>query len=261
MRNRFSTALVTLTLISSVFAAVGVSAEPTEEAKKSFNAAVEAVKTGNAAAAVTAYEEAVKASPDYLQAHINVGAIYYEQGKLAEATTHLEAAVKLDSTSADAYRNLGLVHTQAGKFDEATAAFTRLNAFDPKSAASGWSALGAAKKKKGDTVGAKAAYEMAIKADPGDAKTLYNLGNMQKDANQFDEAIATYKKAIAANPKYIEAYYNLAISSHQLDMENCVTDYEAFLKAAQGSSKWKSKVAEVQGIVKQIKDYLAAKGE
>src|SRR3990172_4859439 len=104
MRNRFSTALVTLTLTTSVFAASGFTAEPTEEAKKSFNTAVEAVKTGNAAAAVTAYEEAVKASPDYLQAHINVGAIYYEQGKLAEATTHLEAAVKLDSTSADAYR-------------------------------------------------------------------------------------------------------------------------------------------------------------
>ncbi len=121
--------------------------------------------------------------------------------------------------------------------------------------------MGAAKKKKGDVAGAKSAYETAIKADPSDSKSYYNLGNIQKDANQFEEAIATYKKAIAANPKYIEAYYNLAIASHSLDMDNCVPDYEAFLKVAQGSSKWKSKVTEVQGIVKQIKDYLATKGE
>lgn len=261
MRNRISTLLAAFGLISGVFAAAGVSAEPSEEAKKSFNTAVEAVKAGNTAAAITAYEEAVKLSPDYLQAHINVGAIYYEQGKLTEAATHLEAAVKLDTMSADAYKNLGLVHTQAGKFDEATAAFTRLNTLDAKASASGWAALGAAKKKKGDTAGARAAYEMALKADPSDSKTLYNLGNIQKDANQFEEAIATYKKAIAANPKYIEAYYNLAIASHSLDMDNCVADYEAFLKVAAGSSKWKTKVTEVQGIVKQIKDYLATKGE
>lgn len=261
MRKRFSTVLVALGLISGVFAAAGFSAEPTEEAKKSYNTAVEAVKAGNAAAAITAYEEAIKASPDYLQAHINVGAIYYEQGKLPEASSHLEAAIKLDSMNADAYKNLGLVHTQAGEFDKASAAFTRLNTLDAKGAASGWAALGAAKKKKGDTAGAKSAYETAVKLDPADSKSYYNLGNIQKDANQFDEAIATYKKAIAANPKYVEAYYNLAISSHQLDMEKCVADYEAFLKVAQGSNKWKSKVTEVQGIVKQIKDYIAAKGE
>ncbi len=261
MRIRLSTLLAAFGLISGVFAAAAFSAEPTEEAKKSFNAAIEAVKAGNNAAAITAYEEAVKASPDYLQAHINVGALYYEAGKLTEAASHLQEAVKLDSMSADAFKNLGLVHTQAGKFDAATAAFTRVAVLDPKSAASGWSALGAAKKKKGDTAGAKAAYELALKADPDDSKTLYNLGNIHKDAQQFEEAIATYKKAIAANPKYTEAYYNLAISSHSLDMDNCVADYEAFLKAAGTSSKWKSKVTEVQGIVKQIKEYLATKGE
>lgn len=261
MGKRLSTVLVACGLVSGVFAAAGFSAEPTEEAKKSFNAAVEAVKAGNTAAAITSYEDAIKASPDYLQAHINVGAIYYEQGKLPEAAGHLEAAIKLDSMNADAYKNLGLVHTQAGEFDKASVAFTHLNTIDPKAAASGWSALGAAKKKKGDTAGAKGAYETAVKLDPTDSKAFYNLGNIQKDANQFEDAIATYKKAIAANPKYVEAYYNLAISSHQLDMENCVADYEAFLKVAQGSSKWKGKVTEVQGIVKQIKDYLAAKGE
>ena len=262
MRNRLSTVLAAFSLIAGVFAASFVSAaEPTEAAKTSFNTAVEAAKAGNATAAIAAYEEAIKASPDYLQAHINVGAIYYEQGKLPEAANHLESAIKLDSMNADAYKNLGLVHTQAGAFDKAATAFTRLNSIDAKAAASGWAALGAAKKKKGDVPGAKSAYETAVKLDPSDYKTLYNLGNIQKDASQFDDAIATYRKSIAANPKYIEAYYNLAISSHQLDMENCVADYEAFLKVAQGSGKWKSKVTEVQGIVKQIKDYLAAKGE
>jgi len=256
-----SSMIPALFLVMLVVALAGPTwAAPTEDAKKAYNSGLEAAKAGKTDSAIVYYESAVKLSPDYLDAHINVGAIYYQKGQLDLAATHLKAAVALDSTSADAYKNLGLVYVQDSKFDDATAAINRLNGLDPKKASAVWAAMGQAKKKKGDADGATQAYQQAIKSDPTDSKSYYNLGNIQKDGSQFADAIASYRKAIAQNPKFIEAYYNLAISSHQLDMDHCVPDYDAFLKVAAGSPKWKSKVTEVQGIVKQIKDYLATKG-
>ncbi len=261
MCKRLSTVLAAFGLISGVFAEAGMSAEPSEEAKKCFNTAVEAVKASDTTRAISSYEEAIKASPEYLDAHVNVGAIYYAQGKVDLAASHIEAAARIDSTNAKNFKDLGTLYTQAGKFDQASAALSKLAPLDPTSAASGWFALGGAKKKKGDVAGARSSYELAAKLDPSDSKPLYNLGNIHKDAREFVEAIAMYKRAIAVNPKYVDAYYNLAISSHTLDMDKCVPDYEAFLKVAQGKTSWKAKVTEVQGIVKQIKDYLATKGE
>jgi tetratricopeptide (TPR) repeat protein len=246
--------------VAVVLIPVWAQAEITDQAKRDFNRGVELSKAGQADSAIAAYEAAVKASPDYLQAHINAGALYYEKGQLSNAAAHLKAAVALDSTSADAYKNLGLVHVQAGEFDAAAGVLTRLTQLDPKKAAAGWAALGQAKKKKGDAQGAMEAYNKAVKADPTDHKAFYNIGNIQKDAGRFAEAIASYRKAIAVNPKYIEAYYNLAIASHQMDQDQCIPDYQAFLKVAQGTSKWKTKCTEVEKIVKDITAYLDSKG-
>jgi tetratricopeptide (TPR) repeat protein len=230
-----------------------VRAEVTEQAKKEFNRGVELAKAGKADSAIVAYEAAVAASPDYLQAHINVGALYYEKKQYADAARHLQAAVTLDSTNAEANKSLALVQTQAKEYDAAVASFQRLLRLDPKDAGS-WASLGQVYKKKGDNKSALDAYGRAIALDPKDYKSHYNIGNIHQGAQRFDEAIAEYRQAITINPKYIEAYYNLAISSHQLDQAKCIPDYEAFLKVARGSSRWTAKVAEVDKIVKQIRE-------
>lgn len=226
-------------------------AEITEDAKKDFNRGVELSKANQPDSAIAAYEAAIAKSPDYLQAHINVGALYYDKKQLADAARHLKAAVALDSTSAEAYKSLGLIHLQAKDYDASIAAFQRLLVLDPKSQGA-WASLAQALKGKGDSKGAIDAYTHAAQSDPKDPRPYYNVGNIHQSAGRFADAIAAYKKSIAADPKFIEAYYNLAISSQQLDQDKCVPDYQAFVKVAQGSAKWKSKVAEVQKIVDAI---------
>ena len=250
MRKTFAAAVGVLAV---VLAAMTARAEPSEEAKKEFNRAVGLVKEGKADSAISAYEAAIKQTPDYLDAHVNVGALYYEKKQLTDAASHLEAALKLDSTNADAYKTLGLVYVQTDKLDQAMATFTKLGTLDAKKSAAGWVALGQAKKKKGDTAGALDAYNKAVKADPSDSRTLYNMGNLHMGAQHYEDAIASYRKAMAVNPKYTEAYYNLAICSNTLDESKCVADYEAFLKVAGTGSKWKTQVAAAQAKVKELK--------
>jgi len=253
IRSGRHAALVVVGALCLFLAPTLVRAEITEQAKKDFNRGLELAKAGKADSAIAAYEAALAVSPDYLQAHINVGALYYEKKQLADAARHLQAAVALDSTSVEAGKSLALVQMQAKEYDAAVASFQRVLRLDPKDGGS-WASLGQVYKKKGDNKSALDAYARAIALDPKDYRSHYNIGNIHQGAQQFDEAIASYRQAIAINPKYIEAYYNLAISSHQLDQAHCVPDYEAFLKVARGNSRWKDKVAEVDKIVKQIQE-------
>jgi len=61
----------------------------------------------------------------------------------------------------------------------------------------------------GDTKEAKERYERALRIRK-DATTYNNLANAQRDLGNYNDAIETYKKAIAANPKLVNPYTNLA---------------------------------------------------
>jgi tetratricopeptide (TPR) repeat protein len=235
-------------------------ADISDDAKMKFNGGVEFSTANKPDSAIAAYEAAITLAPEYLQAHINVGALYYEKGDLNQAAEHLNKAVSLDSNNVAALKSLGLVHFKADRYAEAVAAFNRHNALS-KTDAGVWASLGQAHKKLGDDTKALAAYEQAVTLDPKDYKTFYNIGNIHLESKDFEDAIDAYSKAIALNSGYVEAYYNKALASHQLDQDECVPDYEAFIKAAKGKTKWKNQVDQATGIVAQIKDYLDSKGE
>jgi superkiller protein 3 len=231
-----------------------------DEAKREYNRGIELTQAKKPDSAIAAYLAAIKIAPDYLDAHINIGALYYEKGDLAKATEHLDEAIALDSNNIPALKSLGQVHFKAKNYDGAIGAFkhySTLNATD----ASVWSLLGQAYKKKGDEKNALDAFNKAVAADPKDYKTLYHIGNVHREAKRFTEAMGAYRKAIAINPNYVEAYYNLAITSQQADMEKCIPEYKAFIKAAQGKKEWKAQVVQADSTVVKITKYLEAKGD
>ena len=65
--------------------AAAVAAVP-DDAKREFNRGIEFSKAKKLDSAIVAYEAAIKIAPDYLDAQINIGALYYEKGDLAKAT-------------------------------------------------------------------------------------------------------------------------------------------------------------------------------
>lgn len=237
-----------------------VRAEVPDEAKKEFNRGVELTKAKKADSAIVAYEAAVKIDPTYLQAHINVGALYYDKGNMEKAAEHLTKAVGLDSNNVSALKSLGLVHLKEGDFDGAIKAFKMHNALNDSDAGAHLS-LAQAYGEKNDSRNALVSYQKAVALDPKDYRTLYNIGNIHMKANRFDDAIDAYTKALALKPDYVEALYNRAISSQSLeDYEQCLADYQAFIKAAQGKKKWNAQVTQAKDIIKQIQEYLDSKG-
>lgn len=87
----------------------------------------------------------------------------------------------------------------------------------------------------GNTNEAKERYERALRIRE-DATTYNNLGNAQRDLANYNAAVEAYKKAIAANPKLVNPYTNLAnIQMYSLNKtDEAIDTYRQALKELPG---------------------------
>jgi tetratricopeptide (TPR) repeat protein len=58
---------------------------------------------------------------------------------------------------------------------------------------------------------AKVAWQIAVARDPSFAEAWYNLALAAEDERQTDLAIAQYRRAVQARPDYADAHFNLAL--------------------------------------------------
>jgi tetratricopeptide (TPR) repeat protein len=63
---------------------------------------------------------------------------------------------------------------------------------------------------KGELEKARAEFLKAVPIDPGNARTMNNLGSVAYQQKNWDEAIRYYEKALKRAPRYGDARYNLA---------------------------------------------------
>ena len=59
---------------------------------------------------------------------------------------------------------------------------------------------------------AVASYDRAIALKPGYAGTFFNRGNALHELKRFDEALASYDHAITLKPDYAEAFNNRGVA-------------------------------------------------
>ena len=69
--------------------------------------------------AIETYQRVVNLSPDWIEAHINLGVAHYQTGQLAEARAAFLRAVELDPANGISRYNLGCVLEELGEVDAA----------------------------------------------------------------------------------------------------------------------------------------------
>jgi tetratricopeptide (TPR) repeat protein len=70
---------------------------------------------------------------------------------------------------------------------------------------------------QGRSTEAKIAWQIAVARDPGFAEAWYNLAMAAEDEQQTDLAVAEYRRAVQAQPDYADAHFNLALLLTRLD--------------------------------------------
>ena len=101
------------------------------EAVQQFERAVNAMNSGDLAAAENEFRALAAAYPTYSGPLLNLGILHAKAGKLEEAEKELSDAIARNGNNAAAYNQLGIVYRRLGRFKEADEAYTRAVQIDP----------------------------------------------------------------------------------------------------------------------------------
>jgi len=108
---------------------------------------------GNLKKAAEYFERALQADPDNALAHFNLGSVLEEVGRLEAARLHLRHAVRLDPSYPDAHYNLAFVCERLGAHNEARRNWEAFVKLDPASPWCGYARQRLASAKVGKSAG------------------------------------------------------------------------------------------------------------
>ena len=192
--------------------------------------------------AITKYRQAIEIDPDYWAAVQNLGLLLgrkgdFEQalkymrravalrpdatdsllplGDLLRSTGHLDAAldtyrlVTADSNHAAAQLGIGQVYERMGMPDQAAAAFEHAIRLDP-GLVKPRILLGHLLIRQRDIKNAEVHITHALRLDALDADAHNALGILNSALSKFDEAAVAFERAIQLNPEHANTYHNLS---------------------------------------------------
>jgi tetratricopeptide (TPR) repeat protein len=151
---------------------------------------------------VTHFRDAVRLSPDFAQASLELGKTYYSQRAYEPAIASLGQVARTSAVAREANFYLGLAAFAHGDFAKSESAFEFVAARLPL--AEVYNNLGAAAARRGQKKAADY-FEKAIQNDPSDADYHFNLGvNLCQSGDRAD-AIRELRAALDHRPNDAEA--------------------------------------------------------
>jgi len=91
---------------------------------------------------------------------------------------------------------------------------------------------------EGRAAEAKVAWQIAVARDPAFAEAWYNLALAAEDEQQSDLAVAEYRRAVKAQPDYADAHFNLALLLTRLERcDEALAAWQRFLELQPSSSQ------------------------
>ncbi len=162
---------------------------------------------------IRAYEQLLKAYPNYADIRYKAALAYEARGEYEKAIEHLKKALEINPNYVQARIKLGEIYTVTGRLNEALVEFRTALAIRPKyTYADVHNNIGYIYERLGDIKQAKRYYKRAISLNPRFGKAYYNLANVLLDQKKYDEAIAMYRKAIDSGFNTPEAHNNLGLA-------------------------------------------------
>lgn len=243
-------------------------------------------RRGEHAAAVPAYQEALRFPTAERSYRRCLGASLLQLGRLEEARESFEAALRDEPEDADAanglalallrlgrpgeavpvlrgiaspgaaraawHSNLGAALFAAGSAAEAESSFRRALRSEPRTAAFHRN-LGLALLARGKASRAAASLSEALRLDPGNAATVMDLGDALFAAGRHAEAEDTYERGVALDPRAASSRPATQTAWRQLRVERARGELGA-LDA--GGSPWTALSRATDALLERLDDAL-----
>ena len=199
------------------------------------------------------YREALAEDPQNIDALHFLGVITLQRGDPAQAAVLISQALSRNAANPPALNNLGLALAAQGKRREAVSAWLDALALQPdfhdaqrnlKGHLSAGGGLqrdaasdahfnqGNAYKDDGRLEEAIASYRKAVAMAPGFPAAHVNLGSALVQHGRHGEAVACFRKALVLEPELAEAWFNLGVSFYRLgDLASATPALESYLQA------------------------------
>ncbi len=154
-----------------------------------------------------ALEKAIQLNPDSKDAHMKLAELFLYVEMRQEAINEINEVLKRDKTNPKAYYLKGIIYKESGDTSLAISSFLTTVEQDPNYLLA-FEQLGLVFAASGNPRAVNF-YETAIKLDPKNSLTRYNLGMYYQDNNQAEKAVEVFKELIQLDPAFANAHYNL----------------------------------------------------
>ena len=124
--------------------------------------------------AIESFKEAIAVNPEYSDAYVNLGNVYYKVGRYAEAADSYREAIRIKPITPFLYNKLGTIFIILGEYKQAINAFDNAAKIDPKNAEAYFN-LGIAYLLNGDKLAAINAHTVLKRLDMNRARSLSEL--------------------------------------------------------------------------------------
>ncbi|HEY9715180.1 MAG TPA: tetratricopeptide repeat protein, partial [Chroococcales cyanobacterium] len=203
------------------------------------NDAVAKHQAGDFAAAIELYKKALAVDPNNAGGYTNMAGAYQSLGDFNNARAAYQKAYDLDKKGAiDNLYFIGLIDENAGQGAKAKDDYMNYVRTAPK----GQYAAQANERIKALTANPNATQKLSTAAEEkksGEAQDLYSAAVKAQQENKFDEAIDSYKKAIAISPD--ASYYYSMGTAYQAknDIDAAIEAYKTALSKSPTEATYK----------------------
>lgn len=177
------------------------------ELEQMMTAAMQAFQTGRIDEAMATYGKVIERRPDMEDAYRKLALAYWRTGRPNQAVATLEAALRAGVTQAEVKIKLGEYLAQSGQTAKAIALLSSFAGEDPDALV----ALGNAYQLSGKTADAVKTYQRLLAADPKNGVAHMNLGIIRLEARDVAGAERELRQALDLDPGLASAYTALGV--------------------------------------------------
>jgi len=183
------------------------------------------VQQGNLRAGLEKLLEAAKLDPTNSAIHQELALAYRDLGEFQLSLNHFKKALELRTEFPQAWNNMGTVYLLLGQWDLAINCFQMaVGDILYRTPHFAHNNLGLAYIKKEQYQNAIASFHKALKSAPAYSPARTNLGLALERMNRREEAMDAYKNAISMDPEYPAAHFHLGRLYMRLNRNAEATD-------------------------------------